>query len=109
MKNNVKKIKNKTLWLLLFTFQISTLMAQVPQSFSYQAVVRDAQGNVLPNQNVAFRFSIVENNANGNVIYSETQTATTNNLGLVVLAVGNGNNPQGSFSNIQWGNAPHFL
>lgn len=83
--------------------------AQVPQSFSYQAVVRDAQGNVLQNQNVTFRFSIIENSPTGNTVYSETQSTATNNLGLVVLAIGTGTVQQGTFSNIQWGNAPHFL
>ncbi|NMD01338.1 MAG: hypothetical protein GYA62_16675 [Bacteroidales bacterium] len=52
--------------------------------------MRDAQGNILPNQNVAFRFSIIENNTNGTIVYQETKQATTNTLGLVVLAISNG-------------------
>ncbi len=99
--------------LLTFNFQLSTFFCfaqtQTPQSFSYQAVVRDAQGNILQNQSVSFKFSIIENSASGNVVYAETQSATTNNLGLVVLAIGNGNVLQGTFSTIQWGNAPHFF
>jgi len=93
----------------LLLFLTVNCFAQAPQSFSYQAVVRDAQGNILPNQNVAFRFSIIENNTNGTVVYQETQQATTNTLGLVVLAIGNGTVQQGVFSTIQWGSAPHFL
>ncbi len=99
-------IFSKIALLLFFTVNC---FAQAPQSFSYQAVVRDAQGNILPNQNVAFRFSIIENNTNGTIVYQETQQATTNTLGLVVLAIGNGTVQQGVFSTIQWGSAPHFL
>ncbi len=99
--------------LLTFNFQLSTVICfgqtQSPQSFSYQAVVRDAQGNIMQNQSVSFKFSIIENSASGNVVYAETQTATTNNLGLVVLAIGNGTVLQGTFSAITWGNAPHFF
>jgi len=95
---------------VLYLFLLANFAnAQAPQSFSYQAVVRDAQGNILPNQNVAFRFSIIENNTNGTIVYQETQQATTNTLGLVVLAIGNGTVQQGVFSTIQWGSTPHFL
>jgi len=112
MKKNVQSFGKVVLVLLLtFNFQLSTFFcfAQAPQSFSYQAVVRDAQGNILQNQSVSFKFSIIENSATGNVVYAETQAATTNNLGLVVLAIGNGTVLQGTFSTIQWGNASHFF
>ena len=88
---------------------LSTVMAQVPQSFSYQAVVRDANGNIVQNQQVSFKFSILENSSTGNVAYAKTQQATTNNLGLVVLSIGTGSVVQGTFSTISWGSATHFL
>ncbi|GAB4452031.1 MAG: hypothetical protein Fur0028_07570 [Bacteroidales bacterium] len=104
---------SKVALVLLLTINIQLfnlkVFAQAPQSFSYQAVVRNAQGNILPNQNVAFRFSIIENSTTGSVVYQETQLATTNALGLVVVAIGSGNVQQGTFSAIQWGSAPHFL
>ncbi len=99
--------------LVVFIFYLSItsilLKAQVPQSFNYQAVVRDANGNIIQNQQVHFRFSIIQDNANGTVVYQETQLTTTNNLGLVTLAIGQGTPTQGNFSSINWANAPHFL
>jgi len=39
--------------------------AQSPQAFKYQAVARDLTGNVLANQNVSFRISILQTSATG--------------------------------------------
>ncbi len=111
IKKIYKFMKHNFFSLLCISLIFTTLnsWAQVPQSFSYQAVVRDAQGNIIQNQNVAFQFSIIENSSTGNTVYRETQFATTNNLGLVILAIGNGTAQQGTFSGIQWGNATYFL
>jgi len=44
--------------------------AQTPNSFSYQAVVRDASGITTNNQTVAFRISILQTTATGTSVYS---------------------------------------
>lgn len=85
------------------------LHAQAPQSFSYQCVVRSANGAVIPNQLVRFRFSIRELTAAGAVIYQETQTSTSNGMGLVNLFVGQGSVVAGQFSAIDWGAGDKFL
>ncbi len=107
MKTNIIRLRKIFFFLLIISSTV--IRAQTPQGFSYQAVVRNAQGNIVQNQNVSFKFSIIENSATGNIVYIETQQATTNNLGLVVLSIGNGTALQGIFSDIQWGNAAHFL
>ena len=45
-----------------FTFQV---IAQAPQRFSYQAVVRDAAGNLVINRPVGIRFTILRGTATG--------------------------------------------
>ena len=40
-------------------FLITSVYAQTPQSFRYQAVARDNSGNILANQSVSFRMSIL--------------------------------------------------
>ena len=65
--------------------------AQTPQSFRYQAVARDNSGNVLANQAVSFRISMLGGSISGSVSYSETHTGlTTNAFGLVELEIGKG-------------------
>jgi hypothetical protein len=85
------------------------LFAQAPQSFSYQTVIRDATWTVLDNQSVGIKISILEDVANGNVVYEETHSATTSTIGLVNLSVGAGMVINGIFNTIDWGNHNYFI
>ena len=98
--------------LLLFLCSLVTgavLWAQVPRSFSYQAVVRDAGGQVVAQQTVSVRLSLLQGDAETER-YAELHTATTNAAGLVTLAVGGGQ-PQTdcTMECVDWGGAPVFL
>jgi hypothetical protein len=42
-------------------------------------------------------------------VYVETQTATTNNSGLVSIKIGNGTATTGTFAGINWANASYFI
>jgi hypothetical protein len=83
--------------------------AQTPQAFKYQAVARDASGNVLANKNVTFRISIIQGTVTGAIVYNELHSKTTNSYGLVDLEIGRGTSPSGDFSTIKWGVDQHFL
>jgi len=85
------------------------LLAQAPQTFSYQTVVRDNNWQVIQNQSIGVQVSIIEDVANGSVVYAEEHTATTNDIGLINLAVGGGTVATGLFSNIDWGNHSYFM
>ena len=52
-------------------FAISVL-AQSPQGFKYQAVIRDAAGNILNNQAVGMQMTIQQGSIGGTTIYQET-------------------------------------
>lgn len=92
------------------TLCISALiLAQPPQAFKYQAVVRDNTGEILQNQQVDIRISIRNVWSGGTILYQETFTENTNNYGLVNLEVGNGTTTLGIFSNIQWGADKKFI
>ncbi|MFH2141657.1 MAG: collagen-like protein, partial [Bacteroidota bacterium] len=100
----------KRLGLLLFFVTLAIILSsQSPQSFKYQAVVRDAAGVVLQNQNVSLRISILEGSVSGSTVYSEEHSATTNDFGLVNLEIGNGNVVSGDFSIIPWGSDSCFV
>jgi len=83
--------------------------AQAPQSFQYQAVVRDINGVALINQPVDFQLSIILGLPTNPAEYVETHTDTTNNFGIVTLSIGNGTVVSGIFSAISWGTNSHFL
>lgn len=83
--------------------------AQSPKRFKYQAVVRDASGNVITNHSVGFRISILEGSATGISKYTETHNVMSNLTGLISLEVGGGDIVSGSFDSIHWGDSTFFL
>ena len=85
------------------------LLAQVPQSFKYQAVIRDAAGAVMANQELNIEIIILKGGGFGEVVYDEQHTDTTNQFGLMTLDIGSGNVSTGDFSSIAWGDDTYFL
>lgn len=106
-------MKQTTLFLFVSTLiymLINTMaFAQAPQTFPYQAVARDANGNLLANQNIALRFSILDISNVGPVLYQETQSASTNALGLFTKNIGQGTPVTGIFSAINWGSGSKYI
>ena len=92
-----------------FCFFALTAISQAPQSFKYQAVVRGNNGSVLVNQLVSFQLSILKDNPNGLVVYSERQNLSTNSYGIVNINVGTGTIISGDFATIIWGSFAHFI
>ena len=92
-----------------FTFAFIPAMAQVPQSMNYQAVARDAGGNILANQTVGLRLSILAGSGAGTAVYVETQTTSTNQFGLFTIAIGSGTIVTGTFSTINWSTGLYWL
>jgi len=86
------------------------LLAQAPQQFSYQAVLRNADGTVQANVAANLGIAIVQGDPNGtNLVYSESHAVTSNDLGLVNIAVGGGTPTGGNMSTINWANGPFHL
>ena len=74
------------------------IFAQTPQSFKYQAVVRDLSGNIITNQLVAVKISLLIGTETGPVVYSEVHSSTTNQFGTITLDIGKGTVVTGVFS-----------
>jgi hypothetical protein len=99
----------KKLFTLLALIVISTINAQAPQGFNYQATVRNSAGALITNQNVLFKFNIMQNSQTSLPVYSETHLAPTDDLGQVNLVIGTGTATTGTFSTINWGNGNYYL
>ena len=84
-------------------------MAQAPNLLSYQAVVRNAANQLVINQNVGIKFSILKSSATGTVVYTETQNSTTNSNGLFTTNIGSGTVISGSMASINWANDVYFI
>ncbi|MEO0788387.1 MAG: hypothetical protein AAFY36_06995 [Bacteroidota bacterium] len=89
--------------IILFCMLAGALAAQVPQGINYQAVARDGNGDILSNQNVTVVFNL-RNSSNGFIDYVETHNTSTNEFGLFNVIIGEGSNPSGVFSDLDWSN-----
>ena len=99
----------KKLILAVFCLIISAMtFAQVPQKMSYQAVVRGSDNNLVINSDVSVRVSILQGSVDGEAVYTETHSATTNANGLLTIEIGNGTSSD-DFSAISWANGPFFV
>ena len=96
----------KRILLLFFSFSFIFLnsYAQAPEKMTYQAIIRDADNNVLANTTVGMKISILKGSTNGTVVYTETQTPSTNINGLVTIEIGDGS----GFA-INWSNDSYFI
>jgi hypothetical protein len=114
----MKKLKphsnhSSLITLLLFTFHFSFfpfhLTAQSPKSFSYQAVIRSADGELLREHKAGIRITIVQGSEDGRPVFIETHDVTTNRNGLATLAIGEGLKVEGSISEIEWADGPYWI
>ncbi|MFK7784365.1 MAG: hypothetical protein AB8B56_04565 [Crocinitomicaceae bacterium] len=100
----MKKVLLSCLSLLL----AATSLAQSPEAFNYQSVVRDVSSNIVVNQAVGFQFRILQGSVAGLSVYTETHATTSNGYGLVNTQIGTGTTTD-DFSLIDWANGPYFI
>ena len=102
----MKKFSSLLISIVLLSFE---LLAQVPGNFNYQAVLRDDAGELITDQSVDIRISIIDNEPTGSALYQETHTKTTSFYGVVNLVIGDGTVESGTFSQINWGENDKYL
>ncbi len=88
--------------LFLIVFFNHTLgYSQVPQGFSYQAIVRDAAGSPIVNKTIGVKITLED--AQHVAYYIETQSKQTNAQGVLSFIIGTGNKVGDAlFENIPW-------
>jgi uncharacterized protein (TIGR02145 family) len=100
----------KKIFTILSAVLISaSLWAQAPQSFSYQAVIRGSNNDLVANKPVGMKISLLKGSETGTAVYVETHTPTSNANGLVSISIGAGKGLSGNFSTIDWSKGPYFV
>ena len=90
---------------LSFSMLVAGILAQAPDYFHYQAVLRNQNGSPMANRNVTIQVDLLRDHIEGPSIYLESQEVMTNALGIVVLKIGDTD----FFSEIDWENGPYFM
>jgi hypothetical protein len=101
----LRNVKQKFYTLAVLLLVGFTLFSQSPQKMNYQAVVRNNAGNPVISTSVKLKFDIHDSIASGPVVFTETQSATTNQFGLVDVEIGQ----LGNLAIVSWGSNPKFL
>lgn len=83
--------------------------AQAPEKMSYQAVMRNGSGQLLTNQSIAVKVSVLQGSPAGTLVYSERLTGNTNANGLISMEIGTGTVLSGTFSGINWPSGSYYL
>ena len=103
----------KKLLLILLCLPFIGFAQSVPQGINYQAVARDANGDVMMNQVLTIQFSIISDIINSTISWQETHQDTTNDYGLFTAIIGQGATTNGgssaTFDVIDWASSTHFL
>ena len=106
-------MKRTLLTLLSVLFCAITFAQSVPQGINYQAVARDASGDVLMNQTLTIQFSVISDITTSAVSWQETHTVSTNDYGLYTAIIGQGTatsvGSSVTFDVIDWGASNHLL
>src|SRR5574344_1825530 len=95
----------KVFSILAAVFLTATVWAQSPNKMSYQAVIRNSSDALVTNTQIGLEVNIRQGTTSGTVVYTETQTPTTNANGLVSIEIGGGS----GFNTIDWTNGPYFI
>ncbi len=102
-------MKKKSLLFALLFLLASCVFAQAPKKISFQAVIRDSENNLVANSNVGIRISVLQYLPTGSPVFIESQSASTNENGLVSIEIGSGIPDFGAFQNIDWSQGPYFI
>jgi len=94
--------------LVLITLAIN-FFAQPPQKMSFEAVIRNSSGQLVTNQAIGLKISILQGSTTGAVVYAETQKPTTNANGLASVQIGDGTVVTGAFAGIDWSSGTYFI
>jgi len=100
--------------IVIFSFTFSSLcaQAQVPQTISYQALLRDTKDRLISNQEISIQLTVRVVDNTGAVLrdeYAELHQTTTNYNGLFTIEIGSGSSFLGSFDEVDWSDGIHYI
>ena len=92
-------MKTKILLIVCYLATLITYVVAQTPGFNYQAVLRDVQGEVMPNVEITMFITLTEGPA-GPILYRENQKLVTTELGILNTIIGEGEVETGEYANI---------
>jgi uncharacterized protein (TIGR02145 family) len=103
----IKRFLLKSILILAGVLLTVSAFCQAPQSFKYQAVLRDASGNILSSSSKTIEVDILQGTITGTVVFTETHNITTNEQGVININIGSVNATD--FAAINWSSGAYFI
>ena len=72
---------------VFFISLMACLVAQPPQKMTYQAIIRNSNNELVTNQQIGVRVSILQDNINGGAVFMETHSITTTAYALATIQI----------------------
>jgi hypothetical protein len=94
---------------LLLIIVLAGLYAFAQQSLTipYQALVRDANGNPVANQQIEAKITLLQDSIAGTEVFSEVHQLTTNSFGQMEIQIGSSDTT--AFDNIDWSASKMYI
>ena len=93
----------------LFFFALCLNAQNIPIGMKYQAVARDAKGEVLADQKISLKITLRSGGMDGEALYTEIHRVKSNKLGLFDLVIGQGDHVERSLEEIPWADTQVWL
>ena len=88
--------------IVLYIFLLTSILSFAQNGINYKALIKDDLGNVVANEIINVRFTIIDD-AGPTDVYQETHVnATTDANGIVILAIGTGAPDLNLFADVDW-------
>lgn len=94
---------------VLLISQIGISQVSDQNKMSYQAVIFDADGQIVQDGTVGVQVSILQGSSSGTAVYVERHQKLTNTNGLLTLEIGGGTVQAGTYGDIDWSTGPYFF
>ncbi len=98
-------MKKLTLVLVAILFAVTGIFAQTPNQFKYQAVLRDADGTIMTDENASVYLEILQGSISGTSVFDETHNVTTTAQGLINIDIGS----EKDMSVVDWSADIYFI
>ncbi len=102
-------MKNLSFSLIVAILCVTISSAQSTDAFKYQAMIRDANGNIFHSLNTTIQVKIKEGSASGETKYAENHPNVSVERGLFSISIGEGQNMQGKIADLDFGKKNYFL
>ncbi len=94
---------------MLLGIVVATYAQTFPQGMNYQAVMRDLDGQVLADQDIGVKITLLGGGVEGKIVYSEVHQLNTNRFGMINLVIGQGNAVYGDMTEVPWSSEEIWL